>query len=242
MKEKKKRVFVSWSGGKESCLACYKALKSGFKVTRLLNFLAEDGKRERAHGLRSSLLRLQSEAVGIPIFQVNASWEGYESKFKQAVAELKKDGRGKEGKEGKEGVGVEAGGVGVEAGVFGDIDLAEHREWVERVCSELEIEPILPLWGLKPEAALREFVEAGFEAVVVATRVREEWLGRRVDESFIEELRQFDFHLCGESGEYHTFVVDGPIFKRRVKLGEGDAERREVGENWFLDIKEAELE
>ncbi|MGB2842113.1 MAG: diphthine--ammonia ligase [Halobacteriota archaeon] len=214
------KVFVSWSGGKDSSLACYKAMKEGFEVSHLLNFLDEDGKRERAHGTRPFLLRLQSEAMGIPIVQVNASWEGYEEKFKQAVEELKKEG--------------------VEGGVFGDIDLIEHREWVERVCSDLRIEPIIPLWGLDPEDVLLEFIEEGFEAIVVATRIKEEWLGRRFDESFIEELKKYNFHLSGESGEYHTFVIDGPIFKRRIKVRE--AERVHVGENWFLDIKRGELE
>lgn len=214
------KVFVSWSGGKDSSLACYKAMLDGFEVSHLLNFLDEDGKRERAHGTRPFLLRLQSEAMGIPIVQVNASWEGYEEKFKQAVEELKKEG--------------------VEGGVFGDIDLIEHREWVERVCSDLRIEPIIPLWGLDPEDVLLEFIEEGFEAIVVATRIKEEWLGRRFDESFIEELKKYNFHLSGESGEYHTFVIDGPIFKRRIKVRE--AERVHVGENWFLDIKRGELE
>ncbi len=219
MKEKK-RVFCSWSGGKDSSLACYRAMLDGFEVSYLLNLLAEDGKRERAHGTRPSLLRLQSEAIGIPMVQVNASWEGYESKFKQAVKELKRDG--------------------VEGGVFGDIDLIEHREWIEGVCSELEIEPVLPLWGLDPGDIVQEFIEEGFEAIVVATRIKEEWLGRRFDESFIEELKKYNFHLSGESGEYHTFVVDGPIFRRRIKVSE--PEKVHVKGTWFLDIKCGELE
>ncbi len=219
MKEKK-RVFCSWSGGKDSSLACYKAMLDGFEISHLLNLLAEDGKRERAHGTRPFLLKLQSEAIGIPMVQVNASWEGYESKFKQAVKELKLDG--------------------VEGGVFGDIDLIEHREWVEGVCSDLEIEPIIPLWGLDPEDIVQEFIEEGFEAIVVATRIKEEWLGRRFDESFIEELKKYNFHLSGESGEYHTFVVDGPIFKRRIKVSE--LEKVHVKGMWFLDIKGGELE
>jgi len=214
------KVFVSWSGGKDSSLACYKAMLDGFEVSHLLNLLAEDGKRERAHGTRPFLLKLQSEAIGIPIVQVNASWEGYEEKFKPAVEKLKVEG--------------------VEGGVFGDIDLIEHREWVERVCEDLGIEPIIPLWGHDPGDIVQEFIEEGFEAIVVATRIKEDWLGRRFDESFIEELKKYNFHLSGESGEYHTFVIDGPIFKRRIRVRE--AERVHVGENRFLDIKGGVLE
>ena len=218
--EEKTKVFSSWSGGKDCALACYKALEAGFEVSHLLNLLAEDGKRERAHGTRPFLLRLQAEALGIPIVQVNASWEGYEGKFKAAVQALKVEG--------------------VEGGIFGDIDLIEHRAWVERVCNELEINPILPLWSYDPEDLLLEFINAGFEALVVATRVNEEWLGRRIDRSFINGLKEFDFHLSGESGEYHTFVVDGPIFKRRINVN--NAERVRSGDSWFLDIKEGELD
>ena len=219
MKEKKK-VFSSWSGGKDSSLACYKAVKDGFEVSHLLNFLSEDGKRERAHGTRPFLLQLQSEAIGIPIVQVNSSWEGYESKFKHKVEELKREG--------------------VKGGVFGDIDLIEHRKWVKRVCGDLEIEPIIPLWGLNPEDVLLEFIEEGFEAIVVATRIKEEWLGRKIDRSFIKELKKFDFNLSGESGEYHTFVTNGPIFKRRIRIRGWEREYREG--SWFLDIKGGELE
>lgn len=219
MKEKQ-NVFSSWSGGKDSGLACYKAIKDGLEVSHLLNLLSEDGKRERSHGTRPFLLRLQSKAIGIPIVQVNTSWAEYESKFKDAVEELKIEG--------------------VKGGVFGDIDLIEHRKWVEGVCEYLKIEPIIPLWGLDPEDILLEFIEEGFEAIVVATRIKREWLGRKIDKQFIEELKNFKFHLCGESGEYHSFVIDGPIFKRRIKVS--GLEKVYVQGTWFLDIKEGELE
>jgi len=215
------KVFSSWSGGKESCLACYKALSMGFDVSYLLNFISEDGTRSRAHGISSDLIALQAEAIGIPIIQVKSSWEGYEAKFKEAVEELKEKG--------------------VKGGVFGDIDLQEHKEWVDRVCSEVKVASIEPLWGNDPREILMEFVSAGFKALVIKVKANffgEEWLGREINEQFINDLPD-EIHPCGEHGEYHTFVVDGPLFQRSVEIIKSD--RKFEDRNWLLDISEYRL-
>ena len=215
------KVFASWSGGKESCLACYKAISEGFEVSYLLNFISEDGKRSRAHGISSDLIALQAKALGIPIIQVKSTWGSYEAKLKGAVEELKEQG--------------------VKGGVFGDIDLKEHREWVDRVCSEVEIASIEPLWGHEPRAILKEFVNAGFKAIIIKVKADffdEEWLGRELNREFIENLPE-EIHPCGEHGEYHTFVVDGPLFQRSVKLIESNKKLKEG--DWFLDISEYSL-
>ncbi|MBC8521653.1 MAG: diphthine--ammonia ligase [Methanomicrobia archaeon] len=217
MKEKKK-VFSSWSGGKESCLACYKALSEGFDVSYLLNFVSEDGTRSRAHGISSDLIALQADAIGIPIIQVKSSWESYEAKFKEAVEELKKKG--------------------VEGGVFGDMDLQEHKEWVDRVCSEVEVASIEPLWGNDPREILKEFVNTGFKAIVIKVKADlfgKEWVGRELNEQFINDLPE-EIHPCGEHGEYHTFVVDGPLFQRRVEIIKSDKKLKDG--NWLLGISE----
>ncbi|MBN1455683.1 MAG: hypothetical protein JW945_05495 [Methanomicrobia archaeon] len=174
------KSFVSWSGGKDSSLACLRILETGCEVLYLLNLLDESGERERAHD--------------IPLIQVNLSWEMYEPEFNAAVRRLKREG--------------------IERGVFGDIGIHEHRAWVERVSEELAIE--------------------------LATRVNQDWLGRRIDESFISELQKCDFHAAGESGAYHSFVINGPLFRRRIRVSE--TERVRHGDHWFLDIKRGELE
>jgi len=121
------KTFVSWSGGKETSLACYKAIQDeSLKVKYLLNMVSEDGRRSRSHGVSAALLKAQSDAMGIPIIQRKTTWESYEEVFKEAVSKLKKEG--------------------IEIGVFGDIDLQGHRDWVERVSKEIEIKPLLPLW------------------------------------------------------------------------------------------------
>ena len=218
------KAFVSWSGGKETSLACYKAMQDkNLKVEYLVNMVSEDGRRSRSHGLSSALLRAQSDAMGIPIIQRETTWESYEGVFKRAVSELRKEG--------------------IEIGIFGDIDLQEHRDWVERVCREIEIKPLLPLWKEDREKLLKEFIRTGFEAIVVATKadlLGREWLGRRIDEEFIEDLKKLnDVDLCGEKGEYHTFVYDGPLFKKRIEITKSKKVLRE--DNWFLEILEWKL-
>ncbi|GAI39100.1 unnamed protein product, partial [marine sediment metagenome] len=210
---------ASWSGGKESALATYKAILQGHHVLHLVNFLSEDGERSRSHGILAKVLDLQAKAIGIPMVQVKTSWENYEENFKKVVTELK--------------------GKGIEGGIFGDMDLEEHRQWIERVCAELGIKPLLPLWGIEPEKLLIEFLGNGFKAKVVATRLDKSLLGRSLDRAFLDELRKYGCHPCGESGEYHTFVTGGPIFKQPLKITQSKEVQRD--NMWFLDIS-AELE
>lgn len=212
------KAFVSWSGGKESTLAFYRAMKNGIQSVCLINMLSEDGSYSRSHGINSELIKAQAEAIGIPIIQPKTTWESYEDNFKDTIMQLKNEG--------------------VEAGVFGDIDLQEHREWVERVCRETGIKAILPLWGEEREKLLMDFITSGFKAIVCSTNASflgSEWLGREVDYKFIEDLKALgNIDLCGEKGEYHTFVYDGPIFREPVKFTKNKKVLR--GKNWFLEI------
>ncbi len=211
------KVFSSWSGGKESCLACYKAIEQGLDVSYLLNLIDWRGK-SRSHGVRTEVLHAQSEALSIPIIQRRTTWEDYESNFKKAARDLKQEN--------------------VQGGVFGDIDIQGHRDWVENVCAEVDVNPILPLWGRGQEEIVRELVDLGFKAVIIVldkNAVSEGFLGRVVDKDFIEELKQRGISPCGESGEYHTLVVDGPIFKKRLVIE--DSRKLAAGDRVMLDIK-----
>ena len=157
------KAFISWSGGKETSLSCYKVMQAqDIKVAYLLNMISEDGKRSRSHGISSKLLKIQAEALRIPIIQRKTTWKNYEEIFKKAVLELKKKG--------------------IDTGIFGDIDLQEHRDWIERVCKDIGIKPILPLWKKKRESILKEFINTGFKAIVIATEASS--LGKKWLESF----------------------------------------------------------
>ena len=213
------QAFVSWSGGKDTFLACYNAMKDpNIKVRYLLNMVCEDGKYSRSHGISSVLLEAQSKAIGIPIVQRKTSWNNYEIEFKKAVLKLKKNG--------------------IDSGIFGDIDFQEHRDWIERVCKDVDIKPIFPLWKQERKEILGEFINAGFKAIVVATNVKfldKEWLGKEINKEFMEELKVLkNIDLCGEKGEYHTFVYNGPIFKKPVKFIIGKKTLKD--KHWFLEL------
>lgn len=208
------KVFSSWSGGKECALATYKAISQGHEVLYLLNFISEDGERSRSHGIKASVLALQAEAIGISLIQVKTSWENYENNFKKVVRELK--------------------GKGIEGGVFGDMDLEEHREWVGRVCGEVGIKAFLPLWGINAEELIEEFLKLKFKAKIVATRLGENFLGKVLDKDLISQISKLGSHPCGENGEYHTFVTDGPIFRKALKVIRG--ERKKKDNVWFWEI------
>lgn len=197
---------ASWSGGKDGCLACYRAILRGYEISHLLNFVSSGPHRPRVHGSLAGLIRLQSQAIDIPLVQVKTTWARYEDSFREAVARLIP--------------------LGLKGVVFGDIYLAEHKAWAETVCRGMGLEAVEPLWGEAPERVLLEFMRLGFEAIIIGVRsdlFTCEWVGRRVDDEFYRYLKDKGVDFCGESGEYHTAVIDGPLFRRRVKVTGGKA-------------------
>ena len=223
------KVIASWSGGKDSCFACYKALAEGYEVSYLVNFISREFRRVSFHGTRAHLISRQAQAIGIPLVQypVPPDMSLYEQTFKKGVSVLKRKG--------------------IEGMVFGDIYLQEHKDWIERVCGELGITPLLPLWGMASERVLSDFIEAGFEAVIISAKADifdEKWLGQRIDHSSLFGLKKLEeekrLDVCGEQGEYHTLVVDGPLFRKRVQVTYGARVQRNG--YWFLDIPRCRLE
>lgn len=215
--------IVSWSGGKDSCFACYEVLCRGYKVSYLLNFISKDHRRVGSHGTEAKLIELQAKALGLLLIQRETTWNGYENELKAAVRSLIPSG--------------------IKGMVFGDIYLQGHRDWVERVCGELGIEAVEPLWGRDLEGLLLGFISAGFEAIIVSADsdlFGEEWIGRKVDAEFLSYLKANNIDVCGENGEYHTFVTNGPIFKWKIKIGECRPALRD--NRWYLDILDYSLD
>ena len=215
--------IVSWSGGKDSCMALYEALRAGYKVTHLVNFISNDDKRVRFHGTNADLIKLQGAAMGIKVAQYETTWDGYEGDFKARVRGLLP--------------------TGIKGMIFGDIYLDVHKEWVERVCGEIGIEAMEPLWGRPTGELLDKFIELGFEAVIVGINSRqmdEKWVGRHVDSAFRDYLKQNNIDPCGENGEYHTVVINGPLFTRKLSLVTGGVISK--NEYRLLDIEDVRLE
>jgi uncharacterized protein (TIGR00290 family) len=214
------KFISSWSGGKDSCFACYKALQEGYRITGLVNFISSEFRRVRFHGIEADLIKLQAELSGIPLYQRATGPDTYEAEFKDTVKSLIHNG--------------------IKGMVFGDIYLEDHRQWVERVCGELGIRPVEPIWGKGREALIMDFINSGFTAVVVSGQtdlIDKEWIGRPVSRDFLEYMKSKpDLDICGENGEYHTFVTGGPLFHGRIEITGKEVISRDGF--WFLDIQD----
>ncbi len=209
--------FCSWSGGKDACLALYLAMQEGGIPRYLVTMEYEDGGASRGHRIPIDLIGKQASSIGVPLITRKTSWEGYESALLSILEGLRKEG--------------------VETGVFGDIDLEEHRVWIERVCSSVDMNACLPLWGKSRSELIDELLGAGFKATIIAVReddLDRRFLGKTLDEDLIQEFTELGIDISGEAGEYHTIVTDGPIFSTPLVL-EAKGEFF-YDHHWFLDV------
>ena len=195
-----KRALCASSGGKDSLLALWHAGRQGLHPTTLLTMFDETGLRSRSHGVPRPLVEQQARSMGLDLVAPSAGWTNYEPVFVQTLTDLKSSGH--------------------EVAIFGDIDLEPHREWEARVCRSAGLEHSLPLWQRNRLELARESIALGFEAVVVCVDSRylaDDFCGRVFDERFIADLPP-GVDACGENGEFHTFVVDGPLFAQRINV------------------------
>jgi len=219
------KVVASWSGGKDSCFAYYKAPKSGLEVASLLTFM-ESEERSNFHAITSRLLDVQAQAVGAKLAKQVTVAGSYELQFKEALLKFKAER--------------------VEGLVTGDIyEVANHEKgWLERVLGEVGLVPIRPLWQQNTTQIFKDFISAGFKATVVRTKLSalgEEWLGRELNQQFLSDILKLEgVDPCGEGGEYHTVVTDGPIFTNRIKLTE--TRKSSQGRFGRLDVLRFEVE
>ncbi|WP_227353142.1 adenine nucleotide alpha hydrolase [Haladaptatus salinisoli] len=207
-------TVLSWSGGKDAAFA----LRELDDVAELLTTVSENG-RSSMHGVRRELYEAQAESVGLPIRFVelpeDCPNEGYESRMAAAMAEY----------ESRE----------IERVAFADLFLEDVRAYREERLAGTEIDGCWPLWGRDTDEQIRAFLDAGFRATVVAvdgSKLGASFAGRELDEAFLADLPT-GVDPCGENGEFHTFVWDGPGFDSPVSFELGEAVTREVGDGEF---------
>ncbi|CAM3224708.1 diphthine--ammonia ligase [Filibacter tadaridae] len=192
---------ASWSGGKDSAMAYYRALKVGAIPKRLLTMFEEDEKHSKSHALPIEVLQAQAKSLGVPLIIRGASWNSYEDQFLDAMKDCK--------------------AADINHGVFGDIDLEDHLKWVQTTCAKVGLEAVHPLWMEPRRKILEEFIGLGFEAYIIVVNTKmmpAHFVGRKFSTELMEELETLGIDACGESGEFHTVVVDGPIFGKRIPI------------------------
>jgi len=194
-------IACSWSGGKDSCYAFIKTISHGAVPRALLNMMNENGKISRSHGLPESLLLQHAEALGLPLTAIPTSWNDYQANFIAALKNLKAE-------------------HSIDSMVFGDIDLQEHRDWEEMVCAKAGLNAILPIWKQDRKTLVLEMLDQPIEAMIVSCNdtMGPGFLGRVIDRPLIAELEAIGVDPCGENGEYHTLVLNCPLFSRRVEI------------------------
>lgn len=196
-----KNALCSWSGGKDSCFALMQAIQQGYTPKVLLNVLNEEGKISRSHGIPSAILHRQAEVAGLPAYLVSSSWQAYEKNFTGALTKLKNE-------------------YDLSHAVFGDIDLQPHRDWEEKVCSNAGLTAVLPLWQQERRSLVLQMLEAGIETMIVSCNetMGEKYIGQIITTELISKLEAMGIDACGENGEFHTLVLDCPLFSERLHV------------------------
>ena len=214
------KVIASWSGGKDSAYAYLLAVQQGHQVLSLFTMMMSEEK-SNFHMIPTGILDAQAKAVGVPILKKTTSAKTYEADFKAVLTEFKKKGA--------EGI------------VTGDIyEVAGHEEgWLGRVCREVGLKPIKPLWMGDTKKIYLDYLKTGLIATVVRTNkeLSLNWLGRVLDRQFYDGILKLPgVDPCGEGGEYHTVITDGPGFKQKIELVETEKKRLDNGFG-YLEIK-----
>jgi uncharacterized protein (TIGR00290 family) len=217
----KEAIIVGWSGGKDSAMALAAILREGrYEVAGFLTTCSEGLRRVHVHGVRCSLLRQQAIELGIPLRKVfvpqRCSNPDYENRMRTVLAEFQERG--------------------IKHVAFGDLFLDEIRAYRNSMLAPLGMTAVYPLWGRDTATLARQFIDAGFRAVLVCVNTQHldaSFVGRMFDADLLDELPG-NVDPCGENGEFHTFVFDGPIFSHPIRFRSGRVSSR--GHFHFADL------
>ena len=211
------RAAVSWSGGKDCCLALMRA-RDAFDLVALITMFGEDGSRSRSHGLTPAVIAAHADRLRLPVHMGRCSWPTYTEQYLALLAEARRRD--------------------ITHVIFGDIAGEPHRAWNEQVCAAHGLTPVMPLWGQPTLPLAQEFIARGGAARFVTVRVPpldQSWLGLTLDDAALQRLQAIGADPCGESGEYHTVVTGCPAFSSPLTLEPG--QRVLSGGCWALDFE-----
>ncbi|MDP9414465.1 MAG: diphthine--ammonia ligase [Pseudomonadota bacterium] len=218
-------VIMSWSGGKDSCMALHDLQRSGdHEVVALLTTVTRGYDRVSMHGVRRELLHRQADSIGLPLEEVFIPAAAGNDEYEAAMGEVLSTYRSR--------------GIGTVA--FGDLFLADIRAYRDRLVARSGMVGIYPVWGRPTASFVREFIDRGFKAVTACVDLNvldESFAGRVLNRDFLSDLPAA-VDPCGENGEFHTFVFDGPILARSVGFSVGQRVTR--GSFCFCDLEPEE--
>jgi len=223
------KLAVLFSGGKDSVFSLYKTLKQGNEVRYLVTIFPERQDSWMFHRPCIELTKLLAESLGIK--QIVQNTKGEKEKelddLKKVLAGIKND---------------------IEGVVSGAVASNYQKNRIDKICKELELESIAPLWREDSETLLKEEIKLGFEIIVTgvfADGFDKNWLGRRIDEKCVEDLKElnknFGINISGEGGEYESLVLSGPIFKKKIRILDCEIIWENNTNSGYLVVKKAEL-
>lgn len=195
------RFITSFSGGKDSMLACHKMIEENHEMVAIMSTTNEDI-GSWFHNINLNILANIALNLGVEFVPAKLQQSRYTEMFEETLVKLKNKYQ-------------------IEAIVFGDIDIQDHREWCEERCQNTGLKAVFPLWQLDRRAVVDEFIKLGYKAMikkVAKDKLDKSYLGKDLSHEIIEEFSELGIDECGENGEYHTLVYDGPLFKEKVNL------------------------
>ena len=215
------KILFCWSGGKDSAISLYEIQRSQkYEIVSLLTTITEDYDRVSMHGVPRILIEQQAQSLGLPIQQVfiskACSNEEYESKMREILIKFQQNG--------------------VSSVVFGDVFLEEVRKYREDNLSKLGMTGLFPIWGRDTTELTKSFIALGFQAIITCVDARvldKRFVGSIIDESFTKQLPA-NVDPGGENGEFHSFVFDGPIFRKKIAYTLGELVLRDSF--YFCDL------
>ena len=200
------KFVLSYSGGKDCILALYRKIQKGCIPVALLTTVKKSKSETWTHGLSYDLLEQVSKSLELPIIYVECEASEYEFKFEEKLKEAKK--------------------MGATSVVYGDIDIELHKKWGIDRANNVGMNHEFPLWGENREKLVHEVIDNGFKAVIKKVNLdymSNDFLGKILTKELITKIKGTGADVCGENGEYHTFVIDGPIFNYKIDINNNDS-------------------